>query len=62
MSINKVVYGSKTLIDLTNDTVTASALVKGYKAHDKSGNVITGIAKSETTMQAEIEATWEASY
>lgn len=42
MAINKVVYGSKTLIDLTADTVTADKLASGYTAHDKSGTVITG--------------------
>lgn len=40
--VNKVVYGGNTLIDLTADTVTSSALLSGYKAHDKSGASITG--------------------
>lgn len=42
MAINKVIYGGETLIDLTGDTVQADKLLKGYKAHDKSGAVITG--------------------
>lgn len=42
MAINKVIFGSETLIDLTNDTVQADKLAKGYKAHDKSGAIITG--------------------
>lgn len=42
MGVSKVNYGSKTLIDLTGDTVTANKLLSGYKAHDKSGNAITG--------------------
>ena len=37
MAINKVVYGSQTLIDLTADTVTADQLAQGVTAHDKSG-------------------------
>jgi hypothetical protein len=41
-TINKVVYGGKTLIDLTADTVTADKLHEGITAHDKSGAVITG--------------------
>lgn len=41
-TINKVIYGGKTLIDLTADTVTADKLLKNYTAHDKSGAVITG--------------------
>lgn len=41
-TINKVVYGGKTLIDLTADTVTASKILKGATAHDKSGAAIVG--------------------
>lgn len=41
-TINKVVYGGKTLIDLTADTVTAGKLLKGATAHDKSGAAIVG--------------------
>ena len=42
-NISKVVYGGKTLIDLTADTVTADKLLSTYTAHDKSGAPITGI-------------------
>ncbi len=41
-NISKVVYGGKTLIDLTADTVTADKLLSTYTAHDKSGSPITG--------------------
>ena len=41
-NISKVVYGGKTLIDLTSDTVTADKVLSGYTAHDKSGAAITG--------------------
>ena len=40
--INKVVYGDKTLIDLTSDTITENKLATGYTAHDSSGNSIIG--------------------
>lgn len=40
--INKVIYGGRTLIDLTSDTVEASKLLLGTKAHDKSGAQIGG--------------------
>lgn len=40
--INKVIYGGNTLIDLTSDTVSASDLLSGKTAHDKSGAIITG--------------------
>jgi len=49
--INKVVYNNDTLIDLTQDTVTASNLYKGCTAHDKSGNTITGTAEVTVTGQ-----------
>lgn len=42
MGINKVQYGNTVLIDLTEDTVTASVLMEGYTAHDRTGALITG--------------------
>lgn len=42
MAVNKVIYGSEVLIDLTDDTVNASSLKQGYTAHDCHGNPITG--------------------
>lgn len=41
-NISKVVYGGKTLIDLTADTVIADKLLSTYTAHDKSGALVTG--------------------
>lgn len=41
-NISKVVYGGKTLIDLTADTVTADKILSTYTAHDKSGASIVG--------------------
>ena len=40
--VSKVVYGGKTLIDLTADTVTADKLLEGYTTHGKDGAAITG--------------------
>ena len=42
MAINKVVFGNRTLIDLTADTVTAATLLSGTTAHAANGNAITG--------------------
>ena len=47
MAVNKVVFGDKTLIDLTSDTVTPEALLSGYTAHDKSGALIDGTLELE---------------
>ena len=51
MAINKVVYGSNTLIDLTADTVTADKLAQGITAHDKSGVQITGTNDFDSNTQ-----------
>ena len=40
--VNKVVYGNRTRIDLTSDTVTKDKILSGFTAHDKSGTIITG--------------------
>lgn len=42
MAINKVDYGNRTLIDISNDTVTANTLLQGATAHDNSGTQISG--------------------
>lgn len=42
MAINKVNYGNTTLIDISNDTVTANTLLSGSTAHDNTGTQITG--------------------
>ncbi len=42
MAVNKVVYAGNTLVDLTNDTVTADALAEGATAHTASGERVVG--------------------
>ena len=42
MSVNKVIYGGRTLIDLSSDTVTPDTLLKGVTAHKKDGSIIIG--------------------
>lgn len=42
MAVNKVVYGSDTLLDLTADTVEAGDLRSGVTAHRKDGTQVTG--------------------
>ena len=41
-AINKVIFGSKVLIDLTADTVSADKILTNFTAHDKSGVAIVG--------------------
>lgn len=42
MAVNKVVYGTTVLVDLTKDTVSSDKLLTGYTAHDKTGQAVTG--------------------
>lgn len=42
MAANKVAINGKTILDLTQDTVTPATLAKGATAHDKSGAKIVG--------------------
>lgn len=48
--VSKVVYGSRTLVDLTGDTVTPDRLASGATAHDKSGDRVTGTIRVWTKM------------
>lgn len=48
MAVNKVVYGTTVLVDLTSDTVTAANLVSGVTAHAKDGSAITGSLVTQT--------------
>lgn len=62
MAINKIIYGGKTLIDLTGDTVAQDQVLKGKTFHDKDGVVKTGTcafdvdSQDATATEAEILA------
>lgn len=45
---NKIIYGGKTLLDLTADTVTPDKLAEGITAHDKSGALVTGTSTKDS--------------
>ena len=53
-SKNKIVYAGKTLIDLTEDTVTPATLKSGVTAHDASGAKITGTLDTATPKESGI--------
>lgn len=63
MAYNKIIYGGRTLIDLTSDTITANDLAYGVTAHNNAGVLITGLntydadTSDATAQQAEILAT-----
>lgn len=48
MSINKVEYADKVLLDLTEDTVAEDQLLEGATAHDRSGQRIVGTMKQSS--------------
>ena len=45
---NKIIYGNQTLIDLTQDTVTAASMLSGVTAHDCSGATVTGTIQTRS--------------
>lgn len=51
MAISKVVYGGDVLIDLTADTITKEKVLKGYTAHGKDGEPITGTCMFDANTQ-----------
>ena len=51
MGTNFVQIGEEVVVDLTNDSVTPETLAEGATAHDKSGNLITGLATQITITQ-----------
>lgn len=48
MGVSKVVYGDKTLIDLTETTVTPETLLKGATAINSAGDKIEGTAEAQS--------------
>lgn len=44
-NINQVIYGTSTLIDLTQDTITPERMYKGIIAHMADGSITTGTAE-----------------
>ena len=44
MAVNKVIYGSNTLIDISDTTATADKILSGYTAYGADGTKITGSA------------------
>lgn len=56
MAINKVVYGTTVLVDLTNDTVRPESMLLGTRAHACNGDMIEGtLNRSQTGILVQIE-------
>ena len=58
MGINKVVFGERTLIDLTTDTITADELRIGYTAHTADGATITGTLNTAALEPTVLNCGW----
>lgn len=58
MAYNKIEANSKTLIDLTSDTVTADTLLSGRTAHLASGVQVTGTFEPVTGVKGNAESTY----
>lgn len=55
MAVNKVVYGTTVLVDLTADTVTPRTLLLGNRAHGANGEIVDGtLTGSETGVLVKI--------
>ena len=50
MSVKKIEFDGKTLIDLTQDTVTAESMLNGVTAHNNEGDIITGNIPTKTAV------------
>lgn len=48
MAVNKIIYNGETLVDLTNDTVTADDLAAGVKATGADGKPLVGLLPKVT--------------
>lgn len=46
MGVNKVIYGGKTLVDMTDATVTPNTVLEGYIAYGANGARIVGTASA----------------
>lgn len=51
MGVSKVIYGGRTLIDLTADTIEANKLLSGYTAHGADGEVFEGTCNFDANTQ-----------
>ena len=49
MAVNKVVYGTTVLVDLTEDTVTPQTLLLGNRAHGADGQIVNGTLTGSQT-------------
>ena len=54
MAVNKVVYGDKVLIDISDSTVTPETLAEGVVAYNAKGERIVGTHKCSADTSAKL--------
>lgn len=54
MGVSRVTYGSKTIIDISDSTVTPETMAEGVTAYDKRGEKIVGTMPSAENLDAEL--------
>ena len=54
MGVNKVVYGGKTLVDMTDATATPETVLEGYTAYGANGTRIVGTASATKRREVSI--------
>lgn len=52
---NKIIFNGKVLTDMSGDTATAAQILKGYTAHIKTGQKVTGTLVIGSTEKPEAE-------
>lgn len=53
--VNKVVFGDRTLIDISDTTATAETILEGYTAYGADGKKVTGTASGESLLVVDTE-------
>ena len=48
MSVKKIEFDGKTLIDLTKDTVTAGSMLNVFTSHNNEGDIVTDNIPTKT--------------
>ncbi len=54
MGVNKVVYGGKTIVDMTDATATPETVLEGYTAYGAKGTRIVGTASATKRREVSI--------
>lgn len=54
MAVNKVIYGDRTIVDMTDATATSETVLKGYTAYGADGVQIAGTVSATTRQEVTI--------